>query len=223
GCLGATGAHELDLTKQARQLASVRLTGNYGSEVLRGVSTFKPLGISPSLLSPQFRHAHNFSAEPLANGSRHPITFAAFREIPWNLYGTLAASRSQVSFRTPYLDNEIVALAYQAPENLRTSSLPAWRLVEANNISLSEIPTDRGRSRDSAGAVAKLRRVFCEATFKLDYINNEGWPHWFWLFDPLFRRVTSSFKILGLHKYLHYRSWFQQEFAEYVTSVVTDA
>ena len=222
GCLGAIGAHELDLNKQARQLASVRLTGNYGSEVLRGVSTFKPLGISPSLLSPQFLHPHNYSAEPVANGSRHPITFAAFREIPWNLYGRLAASRSQVSFRTPYLDNEIVALAYQAPENLRTSSLPAWRLVEANNISLSEIPTDRGRSRDSAGAVAKLRRVFCEATFKLDYLNNDGLPHWLSPFDPVFRPLTASLKILGLHKYLHYRSWFRREFAEYVKSVITD-
>jgi asparagine synthase (glutamine-hydrolysing) len=223
GYLGATGAHEIDLNKQARQLALVRLTGNYGSEVLRGVSTFKPLGISPSLMNPQFSGAHNFTAESVAHGSTHPVTFAAFREIPWNLYGRLAASRSQVSFRTPYLDNEIVALSYQAPQNLRTSSLPAWGLIKANNTLLNEIPTDRGRSPNSAALVARLRRFYCEATFKLDYLNNDGWPHWLSPFDPVFRRVTASLKILGLHKYLHYRSWFRREFAEYVKSVVTDA
>jgi len=223
GYLGATGAHEIDLNKQARQLALVRLTGNYGSEVLRGVSTFKPLGISASLMNPQFSYAHNFTAEPVANGSTHPVTFAAFREIPWNLYGRLAASRSQVSFRTPYLDNEIVALSYQAPQNLRTSSLPAWGLIKANNTLLNEIPTDRGRSANSAALVARLRRFYCEATFKLDYLNNDGWPHWLSPFDPVFKRLTASLKILGLHKYLHYRSWFRREFAEYVKSVVTDA
>jgi hypothetical protein len=34
----------------------------------------------------------------------------------------MAASRSQVVLRTPYLDNELVALAYQTPSHLRKSS-----------------------------------------------------------------------------------------------------
>ncbi len=39
GCLGVLGAHEIYLNAQAWPLAPVRLTGNFGSEVLRGVST----------------------------------------------------------------------------------------------------------------------------------------------------------------------------------------
>ena len=44
GCAGVLGAHELYLSEQARQLAPVRLTGNFGSEVLRSMSTFKRSG-----------------------------------------------------------------------------------------------------------------------------------------------------------------------------------
>jgi asparagine synthase (glutamine-hydrolysing) len=223
GCFGAIGAHEIYFNKQARQLAPVRLTGNYGSEVLRGISTFNPLKLSPSLFSSRFVRAQNSSAEAGVNGNAHLITSAAFREIPWNLFGSLAAGRSQVSFRTPYLDNEIVALAYQAPESLRKSAIPAWRVVKANSALLGKIPTDRGQSPEHSGPAATFRRLISEATFKLDYLNNEGWPNWLSPFDPIFRRVTSSLKIVGLHKYLHYRSWFRHELGEYIKSVVSDA
>src|SRR6202035_4334928 len=101
GCSGIFGAHEIYLNRQARQLAPVRLTGNYGSEVLRGVSTFKPIGLSPRLFNLEFGRSLTSSTQSVANGNEHPVTFAAFREIPWNLFGNLAADRSQVSFRTP--------------------------------------------------------------------------------------------------------------------------
>ena len=223
GCFGATGAHETYFNQKARQLAPIRLTGNYGSEVLRGVSTFKPLKLSPGLLDPEFRGASNSAADSLSNGTTHPITFAAFREIPWNLFGSLAASRSQVTFRTPYLDNEIVALAYQAPEVLRKSPLPAWRLINANSALLGRISTDRRPSPDSPRLAAILRRLFSETTFKLDYLNNEGWPDWLSPLGSLFTQMTSGLKIAGLHKYLHYRNWFRHELADYVKDVVSDA
>ena len=222
GCFGATGAHEIYFSKQARQLAPVRLTGNYGSEVLRGVSNFKPIKLSPALVNTELNCALHSTGASLMNGSIHPVTFAAFREIPLNLFGALAASRSQVAFRTPYLDNEIVALAYRAPETLRNSPLPAWRLVKANSGLLSRIPTDRRTSPDTPQPAAALRRLFSEATFKLDYLDNEGWPNWLWPFDSVFTRVTSSLKMVGLHKYLHYRRWFQRELADYLKDVVSN-
>ena len=54
GCFGATGAHELYLNAKARELAPIRLTGNFGSEVLRSMSTFKPLGLSQDLFTSDF-------------------------------------------------------------------------------------------------------------------------------------------------------------------------
>jgi asparagine synthase (glutamine-hydrolysing) len=223
GCFGVLGAHEIYLNRQARQLAPVRLTGNYGSEILRGVSTFKPLALSPNLFNPDFRRSLTSSTRLIANDNEHPVTSAAFREIPWNLFGSLAAGRSQVTFRTPYLDNKIVALAYQAPGTLRASPLPAVNLVKDNAPSLYNIPTDMGEMGKTRGLTCPLRRFYSKATFKLDYLNNEGFPHWLLPLDPLFQGLASSSKIVGLHKYLHYRSWFRRELAGYVKDVLTDA
>jgi asparagine synthase (glutamine-hydrolysing) len=222
GCLGILGAHEIYFNAHARLLAPVRLTGNFGSEVLRGVSTFKPLGLSPAPFNPEFNGALHSSAAPLASGSTHPITFAAFREIPWNLFGSLAAGRSQVSVRTPYLDNELVALAYRAPDSLRQSSLPAWRLVKANSPLLSRIPTDRRPSADTPQPAATFRRLFSEATFKIDYYSSEGLPHLLSPLDSVFRRVSSNLGILGLHKYLPYRHWFRRELAPHINAVLAE-
>lgn len=213
GCLGALGAHEIYLNALARQVAAVRLTGNFGSEVLRGVSTFKPIGLSHDLLSPEVGRVVNGSVKALSNSREHAVTFAAFREIPWKLFGSVAAGRSQLTFRTPYLDNELVALAYRAPERLRKSSLLASRLVKATSAALSKIPTDRGFVSDNSGLGFLFRRFFAEATFKIDYYNSEGLPCLFSSLDPVLRRVSSNLGILGLHKYLPYRHWFRKELA----------
>ena len=213
GCVGILGAHEIYLNAQARQLAPVRLTGNFGSEVLRGVSTFKPIGLPHDLLSPEFHRSVEASVEKLSDFKEHAVTFAAFREIPWKLFGSVAAGRSQLTFRTPYLDNELVALAYRAPERLRKSSLLASRLVKATSAALSKIPTDRGFVSDNSGLGFLFRRFFAEATFKIDYYNSEGLPCLFSSLDPVLRRVSSNLGILGLHKYLPYRHWFRKELA----------
>jgi asparagine synthase (glutamine-hydrolysing) len=223
GCFGITGAHEIYFNSKARQLAPVRLTGVYGSEILRGVSTFKPTRLCPALISPEFGQLMSTSLREFAADHAHPIAAAAFRNVPWNLFGTVAASRSQVVFRTPYLDNEIVALAFQAPESLRRSAHPALRVVQNNSKLLRAIPTDRRIECRDAGLLNRLKRSIFEASFKLDYFHNEGMPDWLLPVDPILKRIDSKVRIFGHHKFLHYRSWFQRELAGYVKSVVTDA
>jgi asparagine synthase (glutamine-hydrolysing) len=223
GCFGVTGAHEIYLNRQARQLARVRLTGNFGSEILRGVSTFKPIGLSSNLLDPAISRSVDSLGRSVVDCKEHPVTFAAFREIPWKRFGVLAAGRTQSVFRTPYLDNQIVALAYQAPEGLRRSSLPAIRLIKDNSTTLSKIPTDMGELGRNRGLAAASRRIFSKVTFKLDYLYNVGLPHGLSRLDPLFRQLNAGVGILGLHKFLHYRSWFQRELAPYVSEILAEA
>jgi len=223
GCFGITGAHEIYFNRQARKLAPVRLTGLFGSEILRGVSTFKPGGLAPSLLSPEFARRISASVREWAADQTHPITSAAFRNAPWNLFGSAAANRSQVILRTPYLDNEVVALAFRAPESLRRSPRSALRLVKNNNPVLGRIPTDRRIEDKGAGFPRNLRRLFVEAGFKLDYFHNEGMPHWLSRFDSLLDGIDSRVRMFGHHKFLHYRSWFQNELASYVSGILTDS
>jgi len=222
GCFGITGAHEVYLNRKARQLAPVRLTGNFGSEILRGMSTFKPIGLSRDLILSDVKRTMDSIVEGLRGADGHPISFAVFKEIPWNLFGSLAAGRSQITFRTPYLDNDLVALAFQAPETLRKSSLVALHLVSDGNPVLGKIPTDRGRGGYGRGPAYLSRRLYCDLTFKLDYIYSESLPYWLAPADRLIGSLEGV-GILGLHKFLRYRRWFRSELATYVKESLANA
>lgn len=223
GTFGILGAHEIYFNRQARGLSPVRLTGNYGSEVFRGVSTFKPPGLVPQLFHPDFADAVHSAAGQIAAHKKHPGTFALFQEIPWNLFGSIAAGRSQVVCRTPYLDNALAKFAYQMPADLRKSSLPAARLIQAGSRFLGKIPTDRGFAGGNSGPAFLCRRLWAEATFKLDYYHNEGLPRALAAFDPVFRFTASKLKLVGRHKCLHYSRWFRNELAAYARQKVSEA
>jgi asparagine synthase (glutamine-hydrolysing) len=222
GCFGILGAHEIYLNAQAGQLARVRLTGNYGSEVLRAVSGFKPIGIARNLFNSEIRQSINLLKQNSPRSTVHPVTSAAFREIPWKLFGNVSAGRSQVIFRTPYLDNEVVALACRAPESLSRSPLPAIHLVQNSNPALGRISTDQGLIGETGQMTRSLKRLYSAVTFKLDHLQNDDLPHGLSVLDPLFEHLNSKANFLGLHKFLHYRSWFRKELAQYVTEVLTD-
>jgi asparagine synthase (glutamine-hydrolysing) len=221
GCLGALGAHEIYLNQLARELGPVRLTGNYGGEILRGVSTFKPLGLSPGLLQPDFVQSQ-LTRVGLDRNAQCETAFAAFDEIPRKRFGVLAAGRSQSIFRTPYLDNDLVSLAIRASNRVVRSASFALSFVKQHNPNLARIPTDMGHA-DGEPAVANwLRRLLCRFTFKLEYFYGEGLPRRFSRFNSVFARVHSRLGISGLHKFLHYRSWFRNELADYVSDVISD-
>jgi asparagine synthase (glutamine-hydrolysing) len=222
GCSGAIGAHEIYFNEQARNLAPVRLTGVFGSEVLRGMSTFKPVGVALDLFTPDFRESISAQSGQLRSANEHPITFAAFREIPWNIFGSIAACRSQITFRTPFLDNEIVGLAYRAPAAIRKSSDTAMSLIDRNDPALGRIPTDRARRGNLTRLGSLLPRAFAEATFKLDYLFNEGMPDRLLPFDPLLDYLNATVQLIGRHKFLHYRRWFRNELSPNLRAVLSD-
>lgn len=222
GCAGVLGAHELPFSEQARQLAPIRLTGNYGSEVLRAVSTFKRLGPDDKLFPPEL--ARRIEAVVAEQNARdvHPVTHAAFEEVPWHLFGTLAVGRSQLTFRTPYMDNQIVELAYRAPPPLRHDAEPALRLVHENDAALARIPTDRGLSWGASRLTQAARRLYGTATFKLDYWHKEGLPN---ALAPLggMMGLLSQAGMLGLHKFLAYQLWFRGPLADLAQSTISDS
>jgi asparagine synthase (glutamine-hydrolysing) len=221
GCFGATGTHEIYLNAKARRLAPVRVTGNFGSEVLRSMSTFKPIALSNAMVDADFSRLVAAAGQAADHHAVHPVTFAAFKEIPWSLFGSLAAGRSQTIFRTPYLDNDVVALAYQAPKTSRQAPNAALRLIRDNNPELARLATDRGVTAENPGLGHAMRRVVSEVTFKLDYLHKEGLPHWLMPVDPALGAL-SRVGMLGWHKYLPFRHWFRHELSRHVTEVLTD-
>jgi asparagine synthase (glutamine-hydrolysing) len=220
GCAGPLHAHEIYLSHLASGLAPVRLTGNFGSEVLRSMSTFKQLELAQHLLAPALLELIDSVKAPLAG--HHPVTQAAFMEIPWHLFGTLAAARSELTVRTPYLDNHLVELAYRAPGSARRSPSGAFSLIRAMNERLAAIPTDQGRTPTGDGAFRELaRRLYCNVTFKLDYWHSDGLPNRLSLAAPILETL-SHLGLLGQHKYLTYRAWFRNELRTHMQEVLTD-
>lgn len=57
GCADVSRAPDLYLNERAREIAPVRMTGNYGGEVLRGVRAFKPAEPVAGLFCPEFLSA----------------------------------------------------------------------------------------------------------------------------------------------------------------------
>lgn len=215
GCLGALGAHEIFLSESARSLAPVRLTGNFGSEILRSVSTLMPLGLDERLIEPSFR---NLIANVQVRRTENPLVRTVFEEIPGRLYGPLAAARSKLVFRSPFLDNDVVKLAFRAPPEARNSASASLKLIASGDPRLSRVPTDRGISCGGSKPWTPIKRLYCEATFKLDYWDKEGLPAKLSSFDSM-RGVLNAMGLLGLHKFLPYRLWFRNELHEYVQDV----
>jgi asparagine synthase (glutamine-hydrolysing) len=220
GCADATITHELFLNRLARQYGSVRLTGNFGGEVLRGVSTFKQIPLEEQLIARSMLDASWRHIGAIPDGPLNPVTFAAFKEVPDKFAGVMAAARSQVILRTPFLDWDVIRLAYRAPDARCRSERAALDLVHSRNPTLSRIETDKGLKADFSPA-DPFRRLSSRIAFKLDYFYQQGLPRQLEWTEPCLEILRRRGR-LGRHKYLPYRVWFRRELAGLVRERVTD-
>ena len=191
------------------------------AEILRGVSTLKPLALSPNLFADDFRRSLARDDDDLLARSTHPAHFAAFREVPWHLARVVRAAQSQVATRTPYFDNDIVALAFRASEAAIRSSMPARSIVRHKHAALSVIPTDQGLVPASR-LLSFTRRFWYGASFKLEYWYGDGMPHWLSRIEAGLTPRGIHVAPPGLHKYLDYARWFRKDLASYVCERLND-
>jgi asparagine synthase (glutamine-hydrolysing) len=223
GCLDLCGTHEIYFSRYARRLSPIRLTGNYGSEVLRSVSTFKYNAPSDGLFDGAAM-ASTSEAQKAFGAIRadNPVTFAAFSEIPWNLFGRLAAAQTALTLRSPYMDNELVALMYRAPAHTRETNETSRRLIADLSPKLAAIETDMGYGGATPAPLAAIKRLHRYALFKAEWYYNMGMPQWVAPLDgtPLLTMWEPLF--LGWHKIDHYRLWFRDRFKNYLAGVLTD-
>ena len=223
GALDVCGSHELYLNRLARRIAPIRVTGNYGSEILRNASTFKAGTICEELFHPDFSRYVGEARRTLSEisgGNR--LTVTAFKEVPWSLYGSLAAAQSQLTVRTPYMDNDLVALAYQAPRDPKVCKELFVQLITDCNKDLMSIRTDRGIGGRSNVVLSGLIQMLFAGWFKMEWYYNEGLPHWLSKADALLSPLHPERLISGHHKYLHYRQWFRDELSGYVRGMLLD-
>ena len=221
GCLDITGSHELYFSQRARNIAPIRITGNYGSEVLRSVSTFKgglpSAEIFASDVLPRCKDALTAFADVKA---QNEVTFAAMQEIPWHLFGRLAVAQSQLVVRSPYMDNELVSLTYKAPPELRKTSELSLRLIGDLSPTLHKIGTDMGFVGSGSQVLSYPRRLHRYITFKAEWYYNLGMPEWLGPYDRvLLKKLAPLF--LGWHKIDHFRVWFRDQLHDYIRGMLS--
>jgi asparagine synthase (glutamine-hydrolysing) len=217
GCLGATNAYELFLNQLARQVGLVRLTGSYGSEVMRGARAFKAVAASPGLIHPDFQPAIDASLERFAHTETgHPVSFSVFKQAPWYYYNRLAVEQSQVVIRTPYMDNDFVALFYRKPSTIGDPRVLARRLIASGAPRLAALPTDTGNC-------SFLRHQWTQFTFKADYCYKSGMPQWLERAHYLLGPLQPEKILIGRHRFAHFRVWFRRQLADYVRDTLLDS
>ncbi|MBV9489207.1 MAG: hypothetical protein JO069_05715, partial [Verrucomicrobia bacterium] len=114
GATEVKGACDLFAQQNARQIAPVRISGVYGGEILRRLVVFKPIEINQGLFVREIAQAARQAAQTYhSERACPPLSFTAFKQAAWHMFGPLCPDRSQVTFRSPYLDNELVDLVYQ--------------------------------------------------------------------------------------------------------------
>ena len=206
----------------ARNIAPIRMTGNYGGEVLRGSRMFKPEERLTSLFCADLQlHISQTRSTYASATDSHPVTFAVSRQAPWYHFALYALEGTQLSVRSPFLDNALLRTAYRAPKAALADSDVCLRLIADGNPVMRRIRTDR--SVGTAGLIGAVSRAFQEFTFKAEYAYNHGLPQWLARMDHALSPFRPERLFLGRHKYSHFRIWYRDHLSNYVREMLLDA
>lgn len=223
GAQDVTGAPGLFVTRAFRAQAPVRLTGNYGDEVLRGNIPFRSNGRHHGYLTDELAPViadagRTFAAERTGV----PLSFVLFKQVPWHHYARWALEQSQLTNRSPFLDNELAALAYRAPATGPTPTAMTARLIAEGNPLLAAIPTDRGLLGGSSTLLRAARAFGQGLAIRAEYAFDYGMPQALVTMDHALARLRLERFFLGRHKFYHFRSWYRGPLAGYVREVLLD-
>ncbi len=222
-CIDVRHSPDLYVNERAAKVAPIRMTGNYGGEVLRRIRAFKPVAPAPGLFASEL-HPHMKAAEAtyarLVEG--HPLSFAVFRQAPWHHYGLLALEQTQLSVRSPFLDNDFVRTVFRAPDSAGTNDDISRRLIADGDPKLTQIRTDRGPIANKSGLRARAVRSAIDFTAKAEYGYDYGMPQWAARIDHLLSPFHLERLFLGRHKFYHFRVWYRDALAPYVREMLLD-
>jgi asparagine synthase (glutamine-hydrolysing) len=223
GCCNVSHSPDLYVNEIARSISPVRMTGNYGGEILRQVRAFKPVRPAAGLFSDDILPFINQARETYDTFQLdHPLSFAAFRQSPWHHYGLLSLEQTQLSLRSPYLDNELVKTVYRAPASAVRNDEVCKRLIAEGSPALSRIRTDRAVDWEPPSLLGSAHRSYRTFTIKAEYAYDYGMPQWLARTDSLFRPLHIERNFLGRNKFYHFRLWYRDYLADYVRGVLLD-
>lgn len=223
GNVDVSSAHDMFFNKAARSIAPIRITGKFGSEVVRDHTMFNADLYQGNLFVPEMRAEINRGVDTLVEVKKgHQLSVALFKDFPWREFNKIVIEQSQSVFRSPYMDNDLAALMYRAPAGVRSSNQPQRDIIRNGNPKLRAIISDRGYGDQTNPLVAKAIELYYYVIFKTDYTYLYAMPHWLTRLDTWLMAITGGKQFFGLQKFEYYRIWYRQELSKYVKDILLD-
>jgi len=225
GTMDVSGAPDLYCNRIAREIAPIRITGNYGQEILEGAISFKPTHLGENFIIEDLNKLLRQSFERYYSEQKDcsRFSFIIRKQMPWHHYNRYKLESSQLQMHSPFLDKDIITLA----SKIRIESNPAIesiriRLYSEANPELSKIETDRGFKANHISKFNKIKTYYQEFLFKSEYAFDYGMPNFLSPFDFLLKPFHPEKLFLGRHKFYHFRIWYRDILKEYVQEILLD-
>ena len=217
GCLGFPAAAALYVNIAAKGISPIRLTANYASELFRGVRAFKPRRPAIPFYDPSFgsRIEEAFHAFRRLQ-ALDPLSFSLFVQAPSLGYGLLSVEESELTIRTPFMDNALVELVYRGARSYETGVRLSISAIRRSRPELLSIPTDFGFLGGGSPLARTVRRGVYLALFKGEYWSSHGMPQWVAGWARSLPAMSPERFFLGRHKYQHFRKWTSGELSRYL-------
>jgi asparagine synthase (glutamine-hydrolysing) len=223
GTASVMRCHGLYANRKAREIAPVRMTGNFGDEMIRHWVVFRPALSDDGVFSPDLQGEMARAGATYARrmGEFQPGQ-AALRQISWYFHGLQALEGSQVEMRTPFLDNQLVRTAYRMRGTVHATNDVRVRIIQEGSARLGRIRTDLGYAGRGGKAATAFWYLFHRGTMRAEYAFEHGDPQWLVSLDRrlLGRKLEKQF--VGLHKFTHFSRWYREELAGYVKEMLLD-
>ena len=232
GLANVFASHHLFLNKAVREIAAIKITGKYGSQVIKNISAFhRPTGYDSDarLISRDFiGYLPAARSQFSQHVSGHPLSAMVFKEVPWWWSGIISVEFSQITVRSPYLDNSFVNLLYRSPFPKIDPVRFQLEVIRKRRPDLYEIMTNAGYGGNLHSFLNKgqkllyktinlLERAYSRDKLPLSLHHPLAWIDYH-LINPL--GVNRLF--MGLGDYTHYRTWTRDELSDYIQEILLD-
>ena len=224
GLEGTDKADVLYFNSLARNIAPVRMTGKYGSQVLKGIFGFKPRPPALEIINPDFKSFLDKATEAAQDFNKlHPMSFLLQGAIPWWWNSFVALETSQIEIRSPFLDNDLIRVLYKAPMLPKNFGIKfELELIARCKPELLTVPTTGTHGGNGIKPISEIRRLFILSKMLLDKAyNHEELPYNLThIFARLDRKILTPLHIdqliSGYAEFRRYRRWYRDELAGYI-------
>lgn len=211
--------HEYYLNLAVREIGKVRLTGKYGSQIVRGVTMLKDRSPDLRIFSADFRQIYQETPSRIVGSGRSALLREELPQLEGARHTLEAAA---LTVRTPYMDNRMVDVMLHAPEITNTSLLQR-KIIAKHAPHLSDIPTNRGELATGDRRFSPTKIYYKSLNFVDSVYNWEKLPR---LALPVCRLgdITGISRLfVGRNEWIHHRVWFKGRLKGFVGDLILDA